>query len=140
MSGERPFSVTLLLFGVLINAVFYINRFYQALKLWDFLTKLPLSISPIYFILTGLLFGMAGLIVAWGLWVGGSWAPRATRVYVLAIAVYYWLDRLLIVNSEISRESSLISVIGTIVILPLTFWVLMRSRSRSYFEEISLER
>jgi len=134
MSGKRPFSVTVLIFGVLINAVFYINRFYQTFKQWGFLTKLPLAISPVYFILTGLLFGVAGLLVTWGLWVGRSWAPKATKVYVLAVAIYYWVDRLLIVNSEISRESWLLSVIGTIFILGLPFLVLMRLRSRSYFE------
>jgi len=135
MSPPRPFTVTLLALGVLTIAVLFLDRAFQAVRLWDFLSGLPLSVSPLYLALSGVVFGLAGLPVAWGLWRGRAWAPRWTRNFALALVVYYWLDRLWLVRAEVARVNTPFAVAATILALGFCYGALRRRRARVFFGE-----
>jgi hypothetical protein len=130
--SPRPLGVTLLALGVLSIASLNLLRLVDAVRLWEFLSKL-LPISPLYLALTGLIAGGAGLILAWGLWKGRGWAPRFTRLASLAYMIYYWLDRLLLSNADSRRSNLPFSIGATLVLLALVFWILSRPKAKAFF-------
>ena len=131
---RRPFGVTLLALGVLILAGLNLNRFIEAIRLWGFLSRL-LPVSPLYLAVTGFVWAMAGILIALGLWRGWHWAPRLTRLAVLAYLLYYWLDRLLIEN-QVGRQSNLPFAAGaTLAVLVIVFWLLSLRKVKAFFGE-----
>ena len=58
-------------------------------------------ISPPYLAASGLVWGVAGLVLAWGLWRGYTLAWRFTLIFAGAYTLYYWIDRLWVSNSGI---------------------------------------
>lgn len=127
-------SVTLLALGVLSIAGLNLLRFQQALELWEFWAEL-LPISPLYLVVTGLLLGLAGLALFWGLWRGLRWAPRFLYLVFAVYLVYYWLDRLLLAHPQ-SRQTNLpcaaaMTVLGLVIII----WILSRRKARAFFGE-----
>lgn len=91
-SKARGWRVTLLALGVLTIAGFSLLRAQQALVKWDFYRSL-LPISPGYLLISGLSWGIPGLILAWGLWWNKNWALVGTRLTVWVFSAFYWFDR-----------------------------------------------
>jgi hypothetical protein len=76
MKGDRPLSVTLLACAVLIVAAFNLARFFQAVWQWSFLVQV-LPFSPVYLAMSGLVWGIAGVALGFGMWRGCRWARSA---------------------------------------------------------------
>jgi hypothetical protein len=131
ISAPRPLSVTLLALGVLTIAGYNLIRFFQAVQLWDFLEKFP-GVTPLYLVLSGLVWGASGLALAWGLWRGRSWARRFTGIFALAYTLYYWIDRLWISNPGLTANLPFSAGLN-LALLSLTAWILTRPGARSFF-------
>ena len=84
----RPGSVTILALGVLIITVINLMRLVLSTRYWEFLASRT-GISPLYMILTGLIWTLAGSILLWGLWKAKIWAPRLMQAVALTYALYY---------------------------------------------------
>ncbi|KAA3644578.1 MAG: hypothetical protein DWQ07_14255 [Chloroflexi bacterium] len=133
---KRPLSVTWLALGVLSLSVLQFIRFGMSLANWEFLAQQALSVSPLYLALTGLLWALPSLVVAWSLWFRKRWADRAAIWGAVAFSIYYWLDRLLLGRSE-AAESNMPFAIGmNIILLAIIVWVVQRARRRNYFGEV----
>lgn len=131
----RPFRVTLLALGVLSIAVLNLFRLVQTIQEWSFLSGL-LTIPPLYLALSGLGWGLVGLVLAGGLWLGRPWAPRLTRLASLAYCLYYWLDRLLLVNPAIWRTNLPFTAGATLILLIIVLWILSVRKVKAFFGEI----
>jgi hypothetical protein len=145
---HRPASVTLVALGVLTIASLRLIRLVLAVLDWDFIGTLP-GISPVYLVLSGLLWAVVGLPAWWGLWNGRSWAPGLTRWSALAYALYDWVERGYLVwrnlySSGAAPASTLASdvpanwlfgVIMTVILLAFIFWTLSRPKVRVFFGE-----
>jgi len=129
---KRPFGVTILTLGVLTVTLFFWVRFYQAIRIEAFIASLSPSVSPAYLMLTGLIFGLAGIPVVLGLWFGRAWAPRAVYGLAAALAAYYWLDFAFFVVSEAGRGSWPLAAATTALGLAWVWWVL--ARAKAFFE------
>lgn len=129
---KRPAGVTILGWGVLIIACLNLVRFVQAIQQWFFLQGLPVA-SPLYIALSGLIWGMAALILGWGIFKRAGWAVAFSRLGVLAYWGYVWLDRWLIQQSP-DRWTNLPFKLGmTILLGGWIFWYLSRPHIRNYF-------
>jgi uncharacterized membrane protein len=129
---SRPFGVTLLAVVVLVIAMLHLIRFYLGIRKWDLLNSL-LPFSPAYLILSGLIWGIIGLVLFWGLWYGSSWASFYTLVGQVAFSVYYWLDRIFMPGYA-ERNLNWIFVIGiNLSILGYSIWLLTRSKTKKFF-------
>ena len=130
-SRPRPLSVTILALGVLTIAGFNLVRFYQAIQLWDFLSEFP-TLSPLYIVLSGLVWGVACLALAWGLWRGYTLARRFTFIFAVAYTLYYWIDRLWISSPGLPTNLPFSAGVNLILLLVIA-WILTRAKVRYFF-------
>jgi hypothetical protein len=135
MEAKRPKSVTSLAVGVLMLTGIQILRVWEAIRRWDFLESLSLSVPPVYFLLSGLVWTALGLLIAGGLWRGKPAAPRLLRWTSLAFTVYFWLDRMAIAASSLRRSGWGLTAVVMIFLLAVIFWVLSRPGTHRYFGE-----
>lgn len=138
----RPFSVTLLALGVLSITGMNLARLVLAISRWQFLSSLP-GVSPLYIALTGLIWGMVGLVLFWSLWRGLSWAPRLMQASMLTYAAYYWLDKIFLAErTALSSQESLsaflplnwpFTITMTALFFIVTVWILSRPDTKVFF-------
>jgi len=135
MIFNRPWIVFVQFLAGLIFAVVFLIRFGVALSLWDFLSQLPLAVSPLYQVLSGLVWGMAGLWVCLWIWQGNPRAPQATRILSVTYALYYWIDQLLIMSSDLRQTNWLFLAIFTGILLVLVFLSFQPAAVKEFFGE-----
>ena len=129
---SRPRSVTLLVILVLTVAVVNLIRIAQAIQQWEFLEEFS-PVPPIYLLISGCFWGMAGLLLVWGLWTGRKWAPVWTGLAFLAYSAYFWVDRLALPGYP-GRNANWVFALGlNLALLGSAFWILYRKRSRVFF-------
>jgi hypothetical protein len=129
---RRPRLVTFLSLVVLYVAADGWVRFVQALRNWEFLRGF-IEYLPAYLAVSGLMWGIAGLPLAWGLWRGSAWAPRYTELAAILFSVYYWSDRLFLSGSPDRNLNWPFALGMNLVILVLFTWILARRNSSAYF-------
>ena len=134
----RPWSVTLLALGVLILASLNTARFVLAISQWSFIRSLN-GASPIYLMLSGMVWAMAGWIICWGLWRGSRWTPRFTKIFTVAFLVFFWFERLVLFgqNGISWPENGLFLFILSIVLLLFVFWSTNSAKSKQFFGVIN---
>ncbi|OQX56815.1 hypothetical protein B5M50_06750 [candidate division KSB1 bacterium 4484_219] len=135
--NNRPISVTLFAWFVLILAGINIFRLLIALVNWDFLLQY-FVVTPLYLAITGFIWSIAFLVIFYGNWIGVKWVPRLTKLVLIAYLGYYWLDRMFFGN-EIYRTGNLLFMILTSVFIVIwVFWMFSRQNVRKYYrvEEI----
>ena len=131
---KRPLSVTILFLIVLWVTIHNGVRCGAAIGQWSALREFATPPGPLYIALTGLFWGLAGLPVLYGLYLGRPWARGATAAAVTLYAVYYWLDRLL-VQSVPSRPNWPFALAITIYVAGLTAEALLLPRNAIFFIE-----
>ncbi|MBC8506983.1 MAG: hypothetical protein ISR58_08720 [Anaerolineales bacterium] len=130
---KRPFPVTLLILLVLTYTSLGWFGFIEAVRHWDFLQELPLVVPPLYLASRNAFWGLAGIPLIWGLWVGRHWAWRVTQIAAVFYTLYYWLDRLLLADSSAIAGRWPFALGLTITCLFYTFIVLWLPRSRRFY-------
>jgi hypothetical protein len=128
--------------GVLIITALNLTRLVLAITEWDFLVSWP-GVSPLYILLTGLIWTLAGIPLLWGLWKAKNWAPRLLQAVALTYALYFWLDQVFLVDHPVSgaegaRRALLpvnwqFAVGATVLSLAYIAWVLNRPKAKAYF-------
>jgi hypothetical protein len=118
---KRPFSVTVLGFGVLISVLLQLTRMVSGIIQSQLITRLPLSISPVYFIITGLVWAVVGLINIYSTWLGKSWAAGVVWWSTVGYSLYYWLDELLVKQSPLRTTNWPFLITLNLLILVITY-------------------
>ena len=109
-------------------------RFFGSLLQWSFLSKI-LVVHPLYLAATGLLWGVVGFVIVYGLLRRLTWAPWLTRLGCLAYLLVYWIDRMFLAN-PLSRDTNILFVSAvSVVILIWVFWLFSRRKVKLYFGE-----
>ncbi len=91
--------------------------------------------SPVYLVVAGGTWGVAGLVMGLGLLRGSRWAPAFTRAATLALAAWYWADRLLLARSDYLQRSWPAAAALTAVLVGAAAWIPGRPAARAYFGE-----
>lgn len=132
MPRTRPFSVTLLLWMVLMLLTWGGVRFFAALQWWDVLVKYESSLSPLYLSVTGAGWGMAGGALLWGLLARRAWTYR-TLVIVLVIGlIQYWLERAFFTSPRVNLPFALTA---SFVIAGLILFIVKHRSTKDFINQ-----
>lgn len=130
---KRPFAVTCLAALVLTFTGLQILRAWAMLSNWDFFSSLPLSLPPIFFVVSGLFWGGLGIWLLRGVWLGKAWAPRFVGWVALLFAGFGQLDRTILQSKGPQTVTWPFDVFLTIAMLVLVFASLALPQVRAYF-------
>ncbi len=132
---RRPFSVTLILLGVLTIAGVNLIRLVGSIQLWSFLAQLP-GVSPFYLAASGLFWLLLSFLLLVCLWRGApittTLLPAATILYI----IYTWLDSSLVggqFDLAANRINWPFKAGVTLIVLIFLAWTLSRSTVKAYF-------
>ena len=129
---DRPFSVTIIIWLVLIIAVSNLIRLARTICQWDFLLGL-IDIHPVYLIITGLVWGIFGLVLVWGLVKAHRWSYSMVRWGAVLYIIYIWVDRLFISSPTIRSTNNLFVSIVSMLVLAWVVWVFSRHDVKLYY-------
>ena len=133
---SRPLGVTLLTPGVLTLAVLNLLRMIDGIRLWRFFSEI-LTVSPLYLVITGLLWSVTGIVLAYGLWRGSLWAPGLMRWAAAAYVLYYWIDRFLFWSPAVRGSANWpFALIVSSAALLFVFLLFSRARVKDFFGEL----
>jgi len=116
---------------VLSIAGIHLNRVIGTIRNWNFLAEV-LSFTPAYLAISGLVWLLSGLPLAWGLWRGRAWARPLTLLAAWVYSLYFWLDRLLL-RSPAATVNQAFALGGTILFLLVVHWILSSHKARKFF-------
>jgi len=132
---RRPFSVTLVILGVLSIAGINLIRLVQTIRSWNFLAQFK-GVSPFYMAASGLFWSLLSLLLVMCMWRGTrltySLLPPAAVLYVLFI----WLDSSLVGGRlDLASNSSTWPFKAglSLFVLVFLFWTFSRSTVKTYF-------
>ncbi len=86
------FELWLLALGLLAASLTGWLRLQFVINAWDFLNQTGVMPGPLYQAIMGGAWGLAGLVCAAGLLLRQRWAPPVTRITVVGLTAWYWLD------------------------------------------------
>ncbi|MGB2962718.1 MAG: hypothetical protein WBB69_01895 [Anaerolineales bacterium] len=133
LSQKRPWTITGLCVLVILISLYHFFGFIQVLLNQQILETLPLNVSPLYLAGNGLVWGVVGLILVWGLWKGYYWAWKAGLVLPLCFAVLFWIDLIWLAEPDRLQSRWLINLELTILGLSSVFISLALPSSRIFF-------
>jgi len=132
-SQKRPGILTVLSLVVLLIGVSHLFKFIQVLLNLRILQSLPLTVSPVYLAVDGLVWGVSGLILSWSLWTGRPWAGKAGLILALLFAAAFWIDLIWVSEPEQLQTRWLINLVFTALGLSAVFLSLNLTNSRIFF-------
>ena len=94
---RRPLRINFLVLLILAVAVWNGLRLGETIFFWKTLAKY--GAHPLYIAISGAVWIIAGLLLAWGLWLGKAWGWAATLVGTVGYTAWYWFDRLVIART-----------------------------------------
>jgi hypothetical protein len=102
MFRTRPFSVTLLLWVVLMLIMWGALRFFASLQWRGMLVEYESSLSVGYLSVTGAGWGLAGGVLLWGLFTAKAWTRPTILIAIIVWLVEYWVERLFFESRHIN--------------------------------------
>jgi len=141
--SRRPFSVSLLMLGVLIIAGSSLVRLILSIRQWEFLAGFS-GVSPAYLAASGLIWTLGFLPLSWGLFFHRFWAPQYTKLVFVAYIGTIWVERVVLTWRQArtsgdafslpdSMPNLVFQVVGSALLLFFVFWSLSRKKVRAYF-------
>lgn len=128
---HRPRLVNWLGLGVLVFSAIYLTRLILGLNL----PALPFAVPAWYIPVTGGLWGIGALVDAIALFCRMPWAPRVTRIGTGVYLAWFWLDRVLLVQSKYHRSTWPLALVASLLALGAVTWTLNHPTVRDFFEE-----
>ena len=92
--NKLPFRVTLLYWLVLIVTAWNGLRLWTALAWQDALTEFSASPPPIVTAISGGVWMIVSIILAWGIWQKKAWSANLLIAVATGYSAWYWVERL----------------------------------------------
>jgi hypothetical protein len=127
---RRPARVTILVIAFLAGAAWNGLRLGNAIFFWKTLESR--DVQPLYLAISGGVWLIIGILLAWGLWAGKSWARMAALGGVIGYYAWYWFDRLVLQQPHANGPFALVI---TIIILILTVLILFSPKTKRFFQK-----
>jgi hypothetical protein len=88
-----------------------------------------------YLVLAGLIWGLVGLPVIWGLAFRAGWARRLLPIAALIYPLLYWLERIILWQAPEGRGNEPFMLLLTGFWLGLVVWVMRSGKVRRFFDQ-----
>jgi hypothetical protein len=132
---KRPRRVMLLALAVSVFTSWNGLRLGSAIFYWKTLEEY--GSNPLYIAISGGVWFIAGLLLAWGLWRGKAWAWLAAIGGATGYGCWVWFDRLVLQKPHANWPFALIF---TIVSLLFILLILFSRNTRRFFQRDTHER
>ncbi|MFW5714505.1 MAG: hypothetical protein ACOCYU_07525 [Brevefilum sp.] len=130
---RRPILLTLLLWIFVLWTILGWLRFFGALinnaVIVEFLPGWVFG----YLLTAGLIWGLAGIPVIWGLIFGRAWTHKMILFAALIYPLIYWIERLFIWQSPEGRSNWPFMLLLTALWWGLVLWVMRSEKVRRFF-------
>ena len=104
-------------------------RFLAALRWWDVLYEFKASLSPLYLLLTGAIWGVAGIALFWSIWSNKTWSRVAILAVVILWLAEYWIERLFF---QTPRDNLPFALVLSFLLLALTFVITLNRHTKNF--------
>jgi hypothetical protein len=132
---NRPIRISFLTILFVCLAAWNCLRLGEAIFFWK--TISAYHASPLYISISGGIWLIIGLLIAWGLWKGKGWGRVAALWCMAGYTIWYWFDRLAL--QETHSNWPFVLVINMISLL-FVFSILFSHRARLFFARDAYER
>lgn len=133
MIFKRPWLVLLLLVISLIFTASAVMRVWNGVQYWGFLDDLPMSVSPLYLVVTGSVWGIFGILAAIWVWWGQSRASQLVTTGALVYSLQFWLEQLFVMTNPLRRVNWPFLAVLTVVSLLIVFLSFRHSQVRKFY-------
>ena len=133
VTAKRPRQITALGWLFLLVGIFHFLKFIQVVRNIDLLWSLPLAVSPRYLAADGIVWGIIGLILTWGVWKGKNWSGSAAMILSILYNLAFWADRIWIAQPEGLAQRWLVNLFLTVIGLGSIYLILNHKTSRAFF-------
>ncbi len=114
----------MLVFLFFLASVLGWMRMRQALVYTAVLSRLEISIPPLYLAISGAVFGITLLAAGVWLWLGLPGYRPLTASVVILFTAWFWLDRLMLTRNPVTRTNDAFLLAATAFFLVFTLAVL----------------
>ena len=121
---KRNLAYWMVYVGFLLLSLAGFLRMVNSILNWYWLNFAGIRPDPGYLVISGGLWGLAGLAALIWLWFAFPWHRQVGAGAALFLGLSYWIDRLFIGNPEGGLPNSTFSAILTVVGLVVVFFVL----------------
>ncbi|MDT8381955.1 MAG: hypothetical protein RQ728_06825 [Brevefilum sp.] len=132
---RRPLPLTIILWVYLLWIILGWLRFSAALQGRALILSLVSPTMHRYLIGAGVIWGMAGLPVVWGLITRARWTPTLIRITALLYPGVYWFERLFLWQDLNAKRNWPFMLLLTILWLSLAFGMLRLKRVQQHFKK-----
>ncbi|MDW7755399.1 MAG: hypothetical protein SCH68_09560 [Brevefilum sp.] len=132
---RRPLPLTIILWVYLLWVILGSLRFFAALQGRALILSLVSPAMHRYLIGAGVIWGMAGLPVVWGLITRARWTPTLIRITALLYPGVYWFERLFLWQDLNAKRNWPFMLLLTILWLSLAFGMLRLKRVQQHFKK-----
>lgn len=116
---RRPFPLKVLALGLVVFSILGWMRFSQGISEENMLATITAAPLPIYWLITGAIWGLIGIVSAVFLWLRYTWSLWLIGVGTGLFTLWFWLDKALI-QSNPDRWSNWL-FIAIIFVVALVF-------------------
>lgn len=127
-------SIVLLVVVLLGFAVFNLLGAVSGLQQYAFLSRLPLSVSPLYLVASEAVWAIVLASLAIGLWLLKGWARTGA---LIAMPLYFaqgWFNRFVFARSDYAQTPLGWALMWTMIWLGLVWGILWREKVRQSFQ------
>lgn len=133
---KRPLPLKLIFWIFTLWSLLGWLRFVGALVEPDLIVSRVGPAIYAYLLLAGLIWGLLGLPVLWGLLTRVHWTPLALQIAAVLYPALYWLERLLLWQDPNARRNWPLMLLLTITWAGLVVWGLRSARNRDFFTHL----
>lgn len=137
-TSNHSVGIKLLCFIFILFSLAGLSRVLQTVQEWSFFSGL-LPISPVYLLLSGLIWLVSGLVSVILLWFNIIYARVISFINLVIILLVYWLEHTLLMVNELSSINIRFSILATVALLILCIIILFfpAFQNRFHFRRIS---
>jgi hypothetical protein len=117
----------------LIFTVSAILRVWHGVQLLDFLGQLSLSVSPLYLIITGGIWAIAGGWTTVWVWLGHRRAPVSVIILALIYLTIFWAEQFFLMINPLRRVNWLFLGGLSVVVLLVIFLSFRHPQVRNFY-------